>query len=172
MMSNSEFSNSPAAEWRYSPQDSVSRVLIIILIVVIVGCWSSMIWGTYKTYQEAPPLPSRIVTSEGKTVMTRNDLEAGKAGFQQADLMDYGSLYGMGSYFGEDYTAQYLVMLGRETEQAIARSHYGKTLDSLTADQRRSVKAAMQKDLQGIDLTASTVVLPDSVAGAIERTRQ
>jgi hypothetical protein len=25
---------------------------------------------------------------------------AGKAGFQKADLMDYGSLYGMGSYFG------------------------------------------------------------------------
>jgi len=25
---------------------------------------------------------------------------SGKAGFQKADLMDYGSLYGMGSYFG------------------------------------------------------------------------
>jgi nitric oxide reductase subunit B len=26
---------------------------------------------------------------------------AGKAGFQKTDVMDYGSLYGMGSYFGE-----------------------------------------------------------------------
>lgn len=171
-MHNSTLGDVGAAELRHSPQDSVSRVLIIILIAVVVGCWSSMIWGTYETYRQAPPLPSRFVTSQGKTVMTRNDLEAGKAGFQQADLMDYGSLYGMGSYFGEDYTAQYLVMLGREAEQALARLHYGKTLDSLSADQLQSVKAAMQKDLQGIDLTASTVVLPDSVASAIERTRQ
>ena len=41
--------------------------------------------------------------------MTEDDVVAGKAGFQRADLMDYGSLYGMGSYFGEDYTAKYLV---------------------------------------------------------------
>ena len=32
--------------------------------------------------------------------MTDDDIVAGKAGFQKADLMDYGSLYGMGSYFG------------------------------------------------------------------------
>ena len=37
--------------------------------------------------------------------MTGDDILAGKAGFQKADLMDYGSLYGMGSYFGQDYTA-------------------------------------------------------------------
>ncbi len=171
-MHNSAPGEVGAAQLRHSPQDSVSRVLIIILLAVVVGCWSAMIWGTYVTYQQAPPLPSRFVTSQGKTVMSRNDLEAGKAGFQQADLMDYGSLYGMGSYFGEDYTAQYLVMLGRKTEQALALSHYDKALDSLSAGQMRSVKIAMQKELQEIDLTASTVVLPDSVASAIENTRQ
>ncbi|MDE2473173.1 MAG: hypothetical protein KGL35_31815 [Bradyrhizobium sp.] len=37
--------------------------------------------------------------------MTDSDVVAGKAGFQKADLMDYGSLYGMGSYFSQDYTA-------------------------------------------------------------------
>jgi nitric oxide reductase large subunit len=52
--------------------------------------------------------------------MTEEDIVAGKAGFQRADLMDYGSIYGMGSYFGEDYTAQYLVELGRKTEEKIA----------------------------------------------------
>ena len=43
--------------------------------------------------------------------MSAGDIVAGKAGFQNADLMDYGSLYGMGSYFGEDYTADNLVRL-------------------------------------------------------------
>ena len=170
-MSNSEIDNISSPAWQ-SSQDTVSRVLILILVAVIIGCWTTMIIGTYKTYHEAPPLPDRFVTSQGNTVMTRADLVAGKAGFQQADLMDYGSLYGMGSYYGEDYTAQYLVMLGQETEQAIAHARYGKTLDALTEDQRLSVKTAMQKDLQGIDITAPTVVLPDSVAAAIDSTRK
>ena len=29
--------------------------------------------------------------------------------------MDYGSLYGMGSYYGEDYTASILVRLAKST---------------------------------------------------------
>ena len=48
--------------------------------------------------------------------MTASDIQAGKAGFQKADLMDYGSLYGMGSYFGEDYTATNLVRLATLTQ--------------------------------------------------------
>ena len=45
--------------------------------------------------------------------MTGDDIVAGKAGFQNADLMDYGSLYGMGSYYGQDYTAWTLIRLAR-----------------------------------------------------------
>ena len=48
--------------------------------------------------------------------MTADDMQAGKSGFQKADLMDYGSLYGMGSYFGEDYTASNLVRLATLTQ--------------------------------------------------------
>jgi len=51
--------------------------------------------------------------------MIRKNIVARKSGFQQADLMDYGSLYGMGSYFGEDYTAEYLVRLAQPRLRAI-----------------------------------------------------
>jgi nitric oxide reductase subunit B len=62
-------------------------------------------WTTEVTYRAPPPLPDRFVAPDGTVLMSVSDLIAGKAGFQRADLMDYGSLYGMGSYFGEDYTA-------------------------------------------------------------------
>ena len=64
------------------------------------------------TYRTAPPQPDRFVSADGTVLMTRDDIVAGKGGFQKADLMDYGSLYGMGSYYGEDYTASTLVRLG------------------------------------------------------------
>lgn len=96
--------------------DPVSNVLKWVLLITAIVCFAVVIWGTFKTYQLAPPLPQQFATSSGQIVMTQDDIVSGKAGFQRADLMDYGSLYGMGSYFGEDYTAKYLVRLGRLTE--------------------------------------------------------
>ena len=103
--------------------------------------------------------------------MTAADIVSGKAGFQKADLMDYGSLYGMGSYFGEDYTAAYLVRLATLTEGNIAKAHGAKDLSELTAEQRAAVRAAMQAELQGIDLTKQVAVIPDPLAAAITTLR-
>ena len=56
------------------------------------------------TYQQAPPFPDRFVTADGSLLMSAEDIQAGKSSFQKSDLMDVGSLYGMGSHFGSDYT--------------------------------------------------------------------
>jgi len=103
--------------------------------------------------------------------MTAADIVSGKAGFQKADLMDYGSLYGMGSYFGEDYTAAYLVRLATLTEGNIAKAQGVKDLSELSAEQRAAVRAAMQAELQGIDLTKQVAVIPDPLAAAITTLR-
>ena len=85
-------------------EDPVSNVLKWILLVVAVACFAALGWMTDLTYKAAPPFPDRFVSVEGTLLMSATNIQAGKAGFQKADLMDYGSLYGMGSYFGEDYT--------------------------------------------------------------------
>src|SRR5580700_3809893 len=130
-------------------EDPVSKVLKWILLVVGIGTFAALGWTTGLTYETAPPFPDRFVTASGTVLMTAADIEAGKAGFQKADLMDYGSLYGMGSYFGEDYTAAYLVRLATLTQDNIARANSGKALSDLTVEQRAGVKAAMQAELQG-----------------------
>src|SRR4051794_31249805 len=86
-------------------EDPVSNVLKWILLIVAVVSFGLFAWATVLTYERAPPQPERFVNSGGTTLMTGEDIVAGKAGFQKADLMDYGSLFGMGSYFGQDYTA-------------------------------------------------------------------
>jgi len=154
-----------------SPQDQVSKVLIWVLLVATLSCWVAMLWATYLTYREAPPLPQQFVTASGQVVMNRDDIVAGKSSFQQADLMDYGSLYGMGSYFGEDYTAEYLVQLATEVQDNLAQARYDMLFAHLTPDQQSGITRAMQGALQGIDLSQSTVVLPQAVADAITTLR-
>jgi nitric oxide reductase subunit B len=150
-----------------APEDSVGKVLKWILLAVAIACFAALGWATKLTYEGSPPFPDRFVTKSGAVVMTGDDVVAGKAGFQKADLMDYGSLYGMGSYFGEDYTADNLVRIAKLTEANIAGARYGKPLVTLTAEQQAAVKVTMQKMLQSIDLSAKTAVLPDALAQAI-----
>jgi nitric oxide reductase subunit B len=148
-------------------EDRVSNVLKWVLLATAIVCFAVLGWATTVTYRQAPPQPDRFLAPDGSLVMTLASIEAGKAGFQRADLMDYGSLYGMGSYFGEDYTAEYLVRLGELTEENIARERFGRPFESLGADEQSLVRNAMQHALQGIDLSVSEARLPAAVADAI-----
>ena len=151
--------------------DPVSNVLKWILLAVAVVTFAMLGWMTGLTYEEAPPLPGHFAGADGTLLMSAADIQAGKAGFQKADLMDYGSLYGMGSYFGEDYTAANLVRLAMLTEENIARANNGEALSELTAVQQASIEAAMQAELEGVDLTKPVAAIPDALAAAITTLR-
>ncbi len=150
-----------------SLDDPVSNVLKWILLGVAVVTFALLAWATTATYRAAPPQPDRFVTAGGTVLMTGDDIIAGKGGFQRADLMDYGSLYGMGSYYGEDYTASVLVDLATATRNNLSQARYGKAFSALPADQQAAASAAMRAELQGLDLTQANLVVPDAAASAI-----
>jgi nitric oxide reductase subunit B len=176
--------------------DPVSDILKWILLIVAIICFGLLGWATVLTYEKAPPQPQAFTDQSGDVIMSEGDIVAGKGGFQKADLMDYGSIYGMGSYFGEDYTASTLARLGVLTKQAIAGSAATPPSTKAPANQSlavtgpaggppqpttpaatslgqalsdAAVTATMQKQLQGIDLTQARVVLPDPVAQAVRQ---
>ncbi len=148
-------------------EDRVSNVLKWVLLAVAIFTFAILGWATAVTYRTAPPEPARFLAPDGTVLMTRQDIVAGKESFQRADLMDYGSIYGMGSYFGEDYTAEYLVRLGELTRDNIAQARFRKPFADLGPDDQRSVTAAMQRELQGVDLSGDVARLPAAVAAAV-----
>jgi nitric oxide reductase subunit B len=153
-----------------STEDPVSNVLKWILLAVAIGSFGLFAWATVLTYERAPPQPERLVTSTGALLITGNDILAGKAGFQKADLMDYGSLYGMGSYFGQDYTAFALMRLAKLTEDGLAQARFGKGFEAVP-ERQAEVRDAMRRQLQQVDLTQQSVTIPDALAGAIATLR-
>ena len=102
--------------------DPISDILKWVLLVTAIVCFALLGWATVLTYEKAPPHPQSFTDRSGNVIMTVDDITAGKGGFQKADLMDYGSIYGMGSYFGEDYTASTLARLGVLTKQSLLKS--------------------------------------------------
>src|SRR6185503_10709802 len=148
-------------------EDPVSNILKWILLVVAIGSFALFAWATVLTYERAAPQPDRYVTTGGATVMTNDDIVAGKAGFQKADLMDYGSIYGMGSYFGQDYTAFALMRLAKLTEEQLAQKRFATGFESLPADRKAAVREEMQRQLQTLDLTQREVTVSEALASAI-----
>src|SRR5262245_57403883 len=94
--------------------------------------------ATDITYRTAPPQLDRFLAPDGTVVMTSEDIEDGKASFQRADLMDRGSNYGMGSYFAEDHTTEYLVRLGQVTQDNLAQERFGKPFAALGDEDPRA----------------------------------
>jgi nitric oxide reductase subunit B len=153
-------------------KDRVSVTLRWLLLAVVIVTFGLLAYMTKVTYQTVPPQPERFVTESGETIMTSGDLYVGKAGFQRANLMDYGSLYGMGSYLGEDFTAKYLKELGMKTRENIALARYGVSYDALDETGKWTADTAMKRMLQGVDLTQREVTLPDPLARAVVSTRE
>jgi nitric oxide reductase subunit B len=146
----------------------ISDILKWVLLVVAVVCFSLLAAATVTTYREAPPLPAAIVDASSAPIMTRQDIIDGKGGFQKADLMDYG-IYGMGSYFGEDYTAATLVRLGLATREELARTRYGASFAALPPERQYLVTTAMRQQLQQLNLRKSTLVVPPELAAALRQ---
>jgi len=123
----------------HSHEDPVSNVLKWLLLAVAVICFALLGWSTSQTYQAAPPIiPSRFLAPDGTELITASNIEAGKTGFQRADLMDYGSLYGVGLYFGEDYTAANLVKLATLTESYIGQARSDQAPSALALEDQRA----------------------------------
>ncbi|MGH8272710.1 MAG: nitric-oxide reductase large subunit, partial [Gammaproteobacteria bacterium] len=154
---------------RASDNDRISLYLKWTLFFVGVVTIGALAYGAYLTYLHAPPQPQQIVAPDGAVLFTGKDIVDGKAAFQQANLSDYGSIYGMGSYFGEDWTAKYLVRLGHLTADNIAMKRYGKAYDNLDVGPKAAAKDAMQKDLQGLELWHEHMPVPAAVASAIRQ---
>lgn len=146
---------------------NINRVLKWTLLLTVIFCFAALIVCTKKTYDEAPPIPQQIVSTNGQVLMTDADIIAGKGGFQQADLMDYGSLFGMGASFGVDYTAQYAHELGAKVKEALAQNQYHTAYTNLPKPEQALIDYLSIQKLHGLQLTSDKLVVDPVVASAI-----
>ena len=146
--------------------DAVANVLKWVLLAVAILTFALLAWATTATYRLAPPQPDRFLGADGAVLMTIDNIIAGKGGFQRADLMDYGSLYGMGRIMARTTRPRPWCGWRRRARQHRPGCN-GNPFASLTPDQQAAATAAMQRDLQSIDLTKSDVTLPQPVAAAV-----
>lgn len=111
-----------------------------VLLTVFIG-FSILIWLTVKAYQDAPPIPQKVVDPEGKVLFTQRDILGGQQVFLKYGLMENGSIWGHGAYLGPDFSAAYLHTLAQDACAFLAKRRYRRPLEELGEAARRGVEA-------------------------------
>src|SRR6186713_2873802 len=75
---------------------------VTILSFLVLG------WTGTRIYQQAPPVPARVVSTDGAEVVALGNITEGQTVWQSMGGMEMGSIWGHGSYVAPDWSADWL----------------------------------------------------------------
>ena len=84
------------------------RTLWLSFGAVVILSFAVLGWIGVRIYQEVPPMPERVVTTDGTGHHRRRRDRAGQNVWQSMGGMEVGSVWGHGSYVAPDWTADWL----------------------------------------------------------------
>jgi nitric oxide reductase subunit B len=117
---------------------------IVVISFAVLG------WVGTRIYQQAPPIPQKVVSSDGREILTKEDIEEGQNIWQAMGGMESGSVWGHGSYVAPDWTADWLHRECVFILDSWSQVRDGRIYDSLSegrkAEFRQELTAAIRKN--------------------------
>jgi nitric oxide reductase subunit B len=142
------------------------RPMVISSLWLQTGVLTFIVGFAILTYlaarigREHPPIPDKVVASDGRVLFTGDDVMAGQHLFQKYGLMQLGTIFGHGAYLGPDFTAQYL-----HGEIATMRDRYTAAGMS-PVDARARIGAELKRNTY--DAGSGTVAFSDGQGHAFD----
>jgi len=121
---------------------------------------------TLKAYQNAPPIPDRVVDPAGTVVFTGDDVRSGQEVFLKYGLMDNGTIWGHGGYLGPDFSATVLHDWALDVAGRRAQARFGRQYDALSDLERAAVDGEVASLLKTNRFDSTTGTLTLLPAGA------
>jgi nitric oxide reductase subunit B len=76
--------------------------------VVIVGSFAVLSYFGRELYRQAPPIPARVVATDGRVIYSGQDIREGQNVWQSLGGQEGGTVWGHGAYVAPDWSADYL----------------------------------------------------------------
>jgi len=118
------------------------------LIGVIVASFAVLGYYGWEIYQVAPPIPERVVTTDGRELYTRADITTGQNVWQSMGGQEVGSVWGHGGYTAPDWTADWLHREAVWFLDTWATRDHGVPYAELNAEQQAALRARLQQELR------------------------
>ncbi|HQX56063.1 MAG TPA: nitric-oxide reductase large subunit [Pyrinomonadaceae bacterium] len=120
------------------------KKLWIILLTVFIASFAILGWVGTEIFRQAPPIPSQVVTSDGRVVADVGSVTDGQNVWQAMGGMQVGSIWGHGSYVAPDWTADYLHRECIFILNAWSNKEFAKGFDAASPDQQAVLKARLE----------------------------
>ena len=144
---------------------SVKRLWLAFGLVVVLS-FAVLGWTGFRIYQEAPPVPDRVVTTDGRELIRPGEIHDGQNVWQSIGGMEVGSIWGHGSYVAPDWTADWL---HREATFILDRwSGAPGGYDALPAERRAELQSRLQQLLRTNTFRDGTLTVDPVRADAFE----
>jgi len=117
------------------------RKLWIALGVVVFSSFLVLGIAGYKGIQSAPPIPSKVVTTEGTLLFTGEEIQNGQNVWQSLGGQEIGSIWGHGAYVAPDWTADYL-----HRELTIMLNGWG--YENASVEQQAALRARLEQAMR------------------------
>ncbi len=125
-----------------------SRKVWIAFWSVVVLSFAILGYYGYQIYQEAPPIPDRVVTPDGAVVFTGDDIRTGQKVWQSIGGHQLGSVWGHGAYVAPDWSADWLHRELVAMLDLMAFETQGQQYASLTLPQQAALRESLRLDVR------------------------
>jgi nitric oxide reductase subunit B len=138
-----------------------------LAFAVVVGVSFAVLgWVGVRVYREAPPLPDRVVTTDGREIVAVGEISLGQNVWQAMGGMQVGSVWGHGSYVAPDWSADWLHREAVFMLDDWSRARRGDRYDSLAAPEQAALRAELTAELRENTFDAATRTLSISPSRA------
>src|SRR5688572_20517599 len=145
------------------------RKLWIGLAALLAVSFAALLWVGSEIHRVMPPIPTAVVTHDGKTILTRADIEKGRQVWQSIGGQQLGSIWGHGSYVAPDWTADWLHREATAWLDIRSLREAAVPYHALGEEQQASMAAQLQPQLRAntFDEHTGNIVVSADRAAAI-----
>lgn len=146
----------------------ISFLLVVVISFAVLGYYGREI------YREAPPIPNRVVTSDGVVVMTKQDIQDGQNVWQSMGGQQVGSIWGHGAYVAPDWSADWLHRESVFILNKMAQGNFQTEFEKLDDEKKSVLTSRLQKELRKntYDSVSGDITISPLRAEAIQAVKQ
>ena len=117
-------------------------------IAVMVISFAVLLYYGKEIYRQAPPVPEKVVTSDGKILFTGLDIKDGQNVWQSIGGQELGTVWGHGAYQAPDWSADWLHKEAVYMLDRLALSSDGVSYEKLSEERKAALRISLQKELR------------------------
>ncbi len=117
--------------------------LWVALAVLLLASFGALLYYGGELYQQAPPIPERVVIEGGEVLLTGDDIRAGQDVWRAMGGHELGSIWGHGAYTAPDWTADWVHREAIWLLEAWAREQGAPSYAALDAEAQAGLQARL-----------------------------